>query len=408
MFIRNIRQLPVACLLLFHAACTGDSATQADSTQTARESLTASRTVTQATVAAAYALNTHQAYVDSTVAARQLDRAIQAFVADPTPGSLRAARRAWVASRVPYRQTEVYRFYDGPIDDPADDREVRLNAWPLDEAYIDSVQGNPNAGIINDPVNFPTIDRDTLLAANFVGSDANVATGYHAIEFLLWGQDHSVDGPGNRSSTDFVDGRGGTLRHAARRRAYLSVASKLLVEDLQHVADRWDPKTGDYPPVFLADARTALTLAGTGTFQLASDELSGERMLAAYESQDQEDEHSCFSDTTRDDLFGNALGIQNVYLGQWGRHDGPGFDDLVKAINPELDARMKQELSDTLAALQAIPQPFDQAIIGDDSKPSRVAVLTAIRMVQQLGETVIEVGDTIGLDTGLAATGPVK
>jgi len=402
MLIKDVRQFPIACLLLLHAACAGDSATATESTQTTRQSLSVDRSVTQATVAAQYALNTHQAYVDSTIAARQLNRAIKAFVASPSPGALRAARQAWVASRVPYRQTEVYRFYDGPIDDPADDREVRVNAWPLDEAYIDSVQGNPGAGIINDPVNFPKIDRDTLLAANFIGSDANVATGYHAIELLLWGQDHSVDGPGNRPFTDFVDGRGGTLRNAARRRAYLSVAGDLLVEDLQHVADRWDPRTGDYPPVFLADATVALTLAGTGTFQLASEELSSERMLAAYESQDQEDEHSCFSDTTRDDLIGNALGIKNVYLGEWGRHDGPGFDDLVKAINPALDARMKQELRDTLAALEAIPQPFDQAILGDDTKPSRVAVLAAIRKVQQLGETVIEVGDTIGLNTGFA------
>jgi putative iron-regulated protein len=277
---------------------------------------------------------------------------------------------------------------------------VRINAWPLDEAYIDSVEGNPSAGIINDPANFPTIDRETLLAANFVGGDTNVATGFHAIEFLLWGQDRSVSGPGNRPFTDFVDGRAGTRRNAARRRAYLSVASDLLVEDLQHVTDRWNPRSGDFPPVFLADATNALTLAGTGTFQLIAEELAGERMLVAYETQDQEDEHSCFSDTTRDDLIGNAVGFKNVYLGEWGRQDGPGFDALVKAINPELDARVKQETREALAALEAIPQPFDRAILGDDARPARAAVLSAIRKLQQLGETIIEGGDALGLDTG--------
>lgn len=400
MLAKGIRQLPLAGLLLLHAACAGDDATATDLTQTARESLSTDRSVTPEAVAARYALNAHQAYVDSTAAARRLDRAIDAFVAAPTPAGIRAARQAWIAARVPYRPTEIFRFYEGPIDDPDDDREVRINAWPLDEAYIDSVEGNPAAGIINDPVTFPRIDRETLIAANFVGGESNVATGFHAIEFLLWGQDRSANGPGNRPFTDFVDGRTGTLRNAARRRAYLAVASDLLVEDLQHVTDRWDPRTGDFPPVFLADATNALTLAGTGTFLLISAELAGERMLVAYETQDQEDEHSCFSDTTRDDLIGNALGLRNVYLGEWGRQDGPGFDALVRAINPELDARVKREIRESLAALEAIPQPFDQAILGDDTRPARAAVQSAIRKLQALGETILEVGDALGLETG--------
>lgn len=395
-----IRQLPVVGLLLIHAACAGDVPTANDETQTTRESLGTDRSVTREAVAARYALNTYQAYADSTDAVRRLDRAIDAFVAAPTRARLRAAREAWIAARVPYRPTEVFRFYEGPIDDPADEREVRINAWPLDEAYIDSVEGNPGAGIINDPVAFPKIDRETLITANMVGGESNVATGFHAIEFLLWGQDRSANGPGNRPFTDFVDGGAGTRPNAARRRAYLAVASDLLIEDLQHVTDRWNPKTGDFPPVFLADATNALTLAGTGTFQLISSELAGERMLVAYETQDQEDEQSCFSDTTRDDLIGNARGLKNVYLGKWDHRDGPGFDALVKAINPELDARVKREINDTLAALEAIPQPFDQAILGDDTLPARVAVESAIRKLQALGVTIIDVANALGLDTG--------
>ena len=58
------------------------------------------------------------------------------------------ARKAWLAAREPYGQTEAFRFYGGPIDD-AKGPEGRINAWPLDEAYIDSVKGKAGSGIIN-------------------------------------------------------------------------------------------------------------------------------------------------------------------------------------------------------------------------------------------------------------------
>jgi putative iron-regulated protein len=50
----------------------------------------------------------------------------------------------------------------------------------------------------------PSLLAETLHEAD--GVEANVATGYHAIEFLLWGQDlngHGV-GAGNRPWTDYA------------------------------------------------------------------------------------------------------------------------------------------------------------------------------------------------------------
>ncbi|MEL6349164.1 MAG: imelysin family protein, partial [Myxococcota bacterium] len=147
-----------------------------------------------------YAEIVRASYEDSVTTAQTLDVALQALVDDPSQPTLDAARQAWLDSREPYLQTEVYRFYDGPIDNPNDGPEGLLNAWPLDEQYIDYVDGDADAGIVNGE---DTIDAATLESLNEVGGEKNIATGYHAIEFLLWGQDFNPDGPGIRPHTDY-------------------------------------------------------------------------------------------------------------------------------------------------------------------------------------------------------------
>ncbi|MCA9644559.1 MAG: iron-regulated protein, partial [Myxococcales bacterium] len=128
---------------------------------------------------ATYANIVEATYQDTAQTAGELDSAAQALVASPSQGTLDAARTAWFASREPYLQSEVFRFYDGPIDNPDDGPEGMINAWPLDEAYIDYVEDAPESGIVNDPAE--TIDAETLMSLNEQGGEENIATGYHAI-----------------------------------------------------------------------------------------------------------------------------------------------------------------------------------------------------------------------------------
>ena len=107
-------------------------------------------------------------------------------------------------ARKVYQQTEVFRF-GNPI---VDDWEGKVNAWPLDEGLIDYVDITNYYPTENDFSNFNVISNralkvegrlvdastiDSNLLENKLheigGNEANVATGYHAIEFLLWGQD---------------------------------------------------------------------------------------------------------------------------------------------------------------------------------------------------------------------------
>jgi putative iron-regulated protein len=332
-------------------------------------------------------------YADSVQTATALRTAIDAFVAAPSAVTMQAAKTAWLAAREPYGQTEVYRFYDGPIDNPDAGPEGRINAWPLDEVYIDYVAGNPMGGIINNPAMFPTLTKELIADQNELGAEDNISSGYHAIEFLLWGQDLSATGPGARLHTDYMPG----ADNHDRRGQYLQLVAELLLHDLSWVANEWAPGSA-YEADFRKAPKEALRRMLQGMGSLSGAELSGERMTVALDNRDQEDEHSCFSDNTHRDIRANALAIQNAYLGRYGTIDGPGLDDLVKARDAALDARMQEQLDASLAAIAEIPVPFDQAITSD---AGRAKVTAAIRALQAETETLVEIATLFGIQINL-------
>ena len=161
-------------------------------------------------VIATYKMLVHRSYQLSVDEGKKLQAAIAAFVAMPDAAKLTAARNAWLASRLPYNQTDAYRFYEGPIDNEEDGPEGAINGWPLDENFVDYTRDTATAGIINNPGMYPDLTADALEELNEMGGEKNLATGYHAIEFLLWGQDDvsAGMGAGKRPHTDFVTGAG--------------------------------------------------------------------------------------------------------------------------------------------------------------------------------------------------------
>jgi putative iron-regulated protein len=329
-----------------------------------------------------YADIVHSSYEDSLEAAQALDAAIDNFVAAPSEAGLASARTAWLASREPYLQTEVYRFYDGPIDNPeTDGPEGLLNAWPLDENYIDYVVGGEDDGMVNDPA--MTIDKDTILGANEGIDEKSISTGYHAIEFLLWGQDVDDDGPGNRPFTDYVTGAMGTAANQDRRGQYLATVSDLLVENLQTLVDAWDPDGDDnYRAEFLAlEPAEALGKIMSGMIILSGFETGSERLQAALEAGDQEEEHSCFSDNTHRDMVQDVRGVRNVWTGEYMRTDrsvvsGMSVRDVIAAGDSAVAARVTAKIEESLDLATDLEAPFDQEIArGNTEGNARVDAL---------------------------------
>jgi putative iron-regulated protein len=348
-------------------------------------------------VIAQYVKLVRASYDDTITGAKALRVAVTELLAEPSQKSLDAARQAWVEARPAYLQTEAYRFYEGPIDDAENGREGRINSWPLDEGFIDYVNGAKAGeiirnGIINDRRNYPDLDKEVLLKENGAAGETSVTVGYHAIEFLLWGQDVSDTGPGNRPFSDYVAGQGASDPDADRRRQYLKLATDLLVEDLEYTREQWNDGE-PYVRAFSANARnSSLQNIITGITYLTKDELAEERIRPASETQDQEDEHSCFSDTTDQDMKNDLIGIQNVYFGRYNKDDGQGLEDLVKAADAQLDSQIKGQLAAAEKAIAAIPTPFDQAIKNDGRK-----LRDAIRALDDLNSSLAKIPETLNL-----------
>lgn len=315
-------------------------------------------------------------YQDSLITAQTLQTAVNALIAAPSAEALTAARQAWLAARVPYQQSEVFRFGNAIVDD----WEGKVNAWPLDEGlidYVDASYGGPSdenalatLNVVANPsfdLSGKTIDTsaitpallsDTLHEAD--GVEANVATGYHAIEFLLWGQDlNGTDhGAGNRSWTDYAAGEDCTNDNCDRRGDYLKAATDLLVSDLEWMAAQWG-EDGEARTSLMADEGAGISAMLTGMGSLSYGEQAGERMRLGLMLNDPEEEHDCFSDNTHNSHYYDGLGVQNVYLGEYVRVNGElisgaSLSDLVAAADPALDMEMRVKLSNTMQALGRI------------------------------------------------------
>ena len=329
---------------------------------------------TEKAVLKTYADIAEATYEDSLVTAKRLQKTINILVANPTETNLETAKKAWLASRVPYQQTEAYRFGNAIVDD----WEGKVNAWPLDEGlidYVDSGQyGNESdenslyvANVIGSTkvtINGKTVNTENitkkLLAETLHeagGVEANVATGYHAIEFLLWGQDlnGTGSGSGNRPVTDYWKTKC-TNGNCERRSEYLTQVTDLLIDDLAEMVTNWRSNGKARKSLMNGSTKAGLTAILTGLGSLSYGELAGERILLGLMLHDPEEEHDCFSDNTHNSHYYDLMGMINVYTGRYTRVDGriitgPSVANLIEAKNSSLNQEMMNKFHKTLLSM---------------------------------------------------------
>lgn len=364
-------------------------------------------------------------YADSLATAKTLKTAIDKLVAEPTEANLEAARTAWKEARDPYQQTEAYRFGNAIVDD----WEGKVNAWPLDEGlidYVDASYGDESeendlyvANVIANPtlkVGGETIDATeitpTLLADSLQEAgevETNVATGYHAIEFLLWGQDlnGTEAGAGNRPATDF-DPANCTGGNCERRIQYLQAATDLLISDLEEMANAWAPDGAAREELAGKGEAGGLATILTGMGSLSYGELAGERIKLGLMLHDPEEEHDCFSDNTHMSHYNDVVGIRNVYFGSYKSPvgndvSGASLADLVAEKDPALAEEMKTKLDATLAAFEAMKaraeggEAYDQ-MIGEGNDEGNAVVQAAVDALVDQTASIERVVKVLELD----------
>ncbi len=357
----------------------------------------------------------YQNYKDSYDATLALQTAVLSFTDAPSEAGFNQMKTLWLQAREFYGQTEVFRGSDGPVDNEGSEawtigNEGQMNAWPLNEAYIDyvalktSYTGTYDVSILSGT---EVITKELIANLNEANDDEKaVSTGWHAIEFLIWGQDNTNPADklaGLRTYTDYT-----TAENAERRKDYLEVATALLIDDLKDLVDTW-ATGGEYYNVFMAmDTNEALTKALKGPTFLASFELSNERLLGPAVSSDgidesgQEDEHSCFSDNTHRDVYTNALGIINVLKGKYGNIEGPSPLDLITEADAAQGAKLLAEINKMEDAIDAIDAkaksgtPFDLMIL-EEGENNPGIVLAADQALKDLADVIIESAQVIGV-----------
>ena len=365
-----------------------------------------------ALVVATYADIARAMYEDSLAAAQELHAAVDAFLAAPSEDAHAAAKTAWLAARVPYQQTEVYRFGNAIVDD----WEGRVNSWPLDEGLIDYVDTahygteSPEnayytANIVANPeltVGAQTVDAKTIDAALLSDLqeadevEANVSRGYHAIEFLLWGQDLNGTGAGAgaRPWTDFSLEQC-THENCDRRREYLGAATDLLVTDLEDMVANWQVG-GEARTGLLVErpAQQGLSAMLTGLGSLSYGELAGERMQLGLLLHDPEEEHDCFADNTHNSHYYDQVGMVAVVEGRYRRVDGsvvagPSLLGLLEAKDPQVTEQLASSMAATSEAMTAMKtraeavEAYDQMIGPDNPEGNAVVQAVIDRLKEQ-------------------------
>jgi putative iron-regulated protein len=255
---------------------------------------------------------------------------------------------------------------------------------------IDYVEGEPQAGLVH-AFDVP-LDAPTILARDQVSDEADVTTGWHAIEFLLWGQDQAADGPGARPARDYVAGSPAT----ERRRRYLELLVAQLVGDLEWLASQWDAARPDgYAREFLQlEPHEAVGRMLTGAALLAGHEMASERLAVALDSGAQEDEHSCFSDTTWQDFVWDLAGVKRVW---YGRGEPVSLAATVRALQPRLALEMEQRFADAERRVAALHQPFDRVLVAPASAQERVDAEAAVSALQRLAAGLRDSGRALGV-----------
>ena len=292
-------------------------------------------------------------YTDLDNKAGELLAAVKALETDTSQANLEKAQQAWIATRIPWEQSEAFLF--GPVDtqglDPA------LDSWPVDHVNLQSV-----------------LDSNDVLTVDFVSGLEDTQKGFHTIEFLLF-----RDG-NQRKASDITE----------RELEYLVSTTENLKTSTSQLRLAWAPEGENFSSaVAQAGIGSAIYPSQSAAVQemvngmiTIADEVANGKISDPYNESNTTLVESQFSFNSISDFQDNIRGIQNVYMGKYAS-DGQGLNDFVSSKDPELDSRFQAEVQAAIDAIGAIPDPFRDSITAN-----RGAVQAAIDAVSKVQLTL--------------------
>ena len=333
-------------------------------------------------------------------AASTLRDSISAFAAQPDEATLAETRKAWRSAHASWMRLHAH---GGPDFLPCQDAQGqvpanRIAAEPVSESFLEGEQGL----LTTDAV--VKINRDSLRKAHRLYAPDEVSTGFHAIEFLLWGTDHDLDHPGTRAAADFV----GESLAASRRRAALIIASRLLVEDLTLCAHQWSAFQADNENTRLRRlSRKEFLGDRLDTLAATCDQLAVHYLERPFGKQAGVNEPSRFSDTGFADLRAGIRGVASVITGRWPEvasdYRQGGFNSLLGGQSDEL---LKLLRDTELLAAQSTPS-YERLAVAPAADAERQRLTKLAADLHQCASLIRDAGKKLAVSTAPVRTLPV-
>jgi putative iron-regulated protein len=341
--ILNLSLVALASLALVN--CSSNSSSESFSTDSPI------RTAVLTNVSNNVIVDTYKELNDKAIAMETLINSVTFPMTDEQQAEIKLA---WQATRSPWEQSESFLY--GPVGieevvDPA------IDSWPVDVAAIDVIKAN------GQPI------TATSLATN------DDARGFHTLEYFIWG----IGGGKTAAQID------------AREIEFLKAAASDLQDNTQKLYDAWRTDGGNYAGNFILagkvgsvypSQKSALEEIAEGLVGIANEVATGkieEPLRGNAGGPKPEAEESRFSNNSKFDFANNIRSIQNIYSGDFNGQTGMGLTDVVVLTNPTLDTNIKVKITEAIAAIEAIPGTFTNAIVND-----RPAVENAQTKVNEL------------------------
>lgn len=228
------------------------------------------------------------------------------------------------------------------------------------------------------------LESDQAITQSYVSNLDPGQKGFHTIEWLLYGEG------GSKTPSDFTD----------RELDYLKATGaelKTITEALEKSWSEGVEGQGAYAETF----RTAgddgnqkyPTTQGAGLeivdgLVTIANEVASGKLGKPYNEKDTTLVESQFSYNSLADFQANIRGLKMAYNGDSvAGDDTKGLSDWVQKRDSELDSRLESEIDEAIAAIDAIPEPFRDAITSDEGRPK---VQTAIDKVKTVRDTLSE------------------
>lgn len=276
-------------------------------------------------------------YAALKTASDELRVALDALVAGPSDDLLGAAQKKWKATLTSWNQSRTFAF--GPAKDIEPSIRWHLGADP--EAIEESIAAGPPFDI---------------------GALGTSRKGLPALEYLLF----DLDG-GNAAILEKFSG-------SADRVAFVGALAADLGAEIAALVSAWDEfaselaSAGDGSTVYKSpkDAMDALYNQLIYVADLAIAQIKAP-LLGSTGSVSPELEEARLSDNTLPDTLAHVAAMTSVYEGSYADDSGLGVSALVKDRSPELDDQVRNAIRAAKSALEAIPPPLREALLGDPS-----------------------------------------